>query len=173
MNMLKELLEAKRDDILRIADEHGVIHIRTFGSTVSDHIDEHSDIDFLVDMEKGRSLLDMGGFLMEMQDLLGRHVDVVTENGETISKDGLLIRSREKGILDVLDEIREIDNKRTQLIREVEKVKHDLDKEQEKQPELAKKINEYRDQLRLMEKESMQLKSVSTRQRQSTRRPHR
>jgi chromosome segregation protein len=86
-------------------------------------------------------------------------IDMVTENGETISKDGLLIRSREKGILDVLDEIREIDNKRTQLIQEMEKVKHDLDKEQEKQPELTKKINEYRDQLRIMEKESMQLKS--------------
>jgi chromosome segregation protein len=86
-------------------------------------------------------------------------IDVVTGDGETVTRDGLLIRSREKGILDVLDEIREIDEKRAQLIREKEKVKHDLDREQEKQPGLTEKINTYRDQLRHMEKESMRLKS--------------
>jgi len=41
--------------------------------------DDASDVDFLVDLEPGRSLLDLGGLLMDLQDLLGRKVDVLTE----------------------------------------------------------------------------------------------
>jgi predicted nucleotidyltransferase len=43
--------------------------------------DEHSDLDFLVDMETGRSLFDLGGLLTDLEDLLGYPVDVVTEKG--------------------------------------------------------------------------------------------
>jgi len=52
-----------------------------FGSVARGEADGESDIDFLVDMEPGRSVLDLGGLLMDFQELLGRSVDVVTENG--------------------------------------------------------------------------------------------
>jgi predicted nucleotidyltransferase len=55
--------------------------VRVFGSVARGEADERSDIDFLVEMEPGRSLLDLGGLLMDLRDLLGREVDVVTERG--------------------------------------------------------------------------------------------
>lgn len=76
-----ELLKEKRADILRLAQEHGAHNVRIFGSVTRGEADEQSDIDFLVDMEPGRSLLDMGGLLMDLRDLLGREVDVVTARG--------------------------------------------------------------------------------------------
>jgi uncharacterized protein len=78
---LKELLNNKRNEILAIAQKHGAYNVRVFGSVVRDEDDELSDVDFLVDMTKGRSLLDMGGLLMDLQNLLGRKVDVTTEKG--------------------------------------------------------------------------------------------
>jgi len=77
----EELLQAKREDILRIAKEYGAYNVRIFGSVARGEADSESDIDFLVDMEPGHSLLDLGGLLMDLQDLLGRDVDVVTERG--------------------------------------------------------------------------------------------
>ena len=71
----------RRDEILRVAARHGAHHLRVFGSVARGEADERSDVDFLVDLEKGRSLLDLGGLLMDLQDLLGRRVDVVTERG--------------------------------------------------------------------------------------------
>lgn len=55
--------------------------MRLFGSVARGEADEESDIDILVDMEPGRSLLDLGGLLMELQALLQCRVDVVTERG--------------------------------------------------------------------------------------------
>ena len=78
---LNDLLREKREDILRLAKEYGASNVRIFGSVARGEADENSDIDFLVDMEKGRSLLDMGGLLMDLQDLLGHDVDVVTVPG--------------------------------------------------------------------------------------------
>jgi uncharacterized protein len=76
---VNELLRAKREEILRIAAEHGARNVRVFGSVARGDADEQSDVDFLVDMEPGRSLFDMGGLLMDLQDLLGRDVDIATE----------------------------------------------------------------------------------------------
>jgi uncharacterized protein len=76
-----ELIKKKREDILRIARKHGARNIRVFGSFGRGEADEQSDIDFLVEMEAGRSLLDMGGLAMELKELLGREVDVVTDRG--------------------------------------------------------------------------------------------
>ncbi|MFQ5897854.1 MAG: nucleotidyltransferase family protein [Candidatus Methylomirabilia bacterium] len=76
-----ELLKEKREEILRIATKHGARNVRVFGSVARGEADEESDLDFLVDMEPGRSLLDMGGLLMELRALLGRDVDVVTPRG--------------------------------------------------------------------------------------------
>jgi uncharacterized protein len=76
-----ELLKDKREAILQIAAKHGARNVRVFGSVARGEADEQSDIDFLVDMEPGRSLLDLGGLLVDLQDLLGQNVDVVTERG--------------------------------------------------------------------------------------------
>ena len=76
-----ELLKDKREAILQIAAKHGARNVRVFGSVARGEADDQSDIDFLVDMEPGRSLLDLGGLLMDLQDLLGQNVDVVTERG--------------------------------------------------------------------------------------------
>lgn len=76
-----EELRNRRDEILQVAARHGARRVRVFGSVARGEADEKSDVDFLVDMEKGRSLLDLGGLLMDLQGLLGRQVDVVTEKG--------------------------------------------------------------------------------------------
>lgn len=76
-----EELRNRRDEILHMAAQHGARHIRVFGSVARGDADERSDVDFLVDLENGRSLLDLGGLLMDLQALLGRPVDVVTEKG--------------------------------------------------------------------------------------------
>lgn len=78
---IDELLKSKREDILEIAARHGARNVRVFGSVARGEADEKSDVDFLVEMEPGRSLLDMGGLLMDLRDLLGRDVDVATERG--------------------------------------------------------------------------------------------
>ena len=76
-----EALKAKREQILAVASRRGARNIRVFGSVARGQDDKDSDIDFLVEMEPGRSLLDMGGLLMDLRKLLGREVDVVTEKG--------------------------------------------------------------------------------------------
>jgi predicted nucleotidyltransferase len=78
---LDELLQSKREEILRIAAHYGAYNVRIFGSVARGEADEQSDIDLLVNMEKGRSLFDLGGLLADLEDLLGCNVDVVTEDG--------------------------------------------------------------------------------------------
>ncbi len=78
---LNKLLQEKREDILRIASKRGATNVRVFGSVARGEADSESDIDLLVDLEPGRSLFDLGGLLMDLQDLLGHKVDVVTERG--------------------------------------------------------------------------------------------
>lgn len=73
-----EELRARREEILEIAARHGASNIRVFGSVARGDTDGASDVDFLVDMESGRSLFDMGGLLMDLADLLDCDVDVVT-----------------------------------------------------------------------------------------------
>jgi predicted nucleotidyltransferase len=76
-----EELRSRREEILRVAAQHGARHIRIFGSVARGEADDRSDVDFLVELETGRSLFDLGGLLMDLQTLLGRPVDVVTERG--------------------------------------------------------------------------------------------
>ncbi len=75
------MIAEKRDDILKIAAKYGAKDVRVFGSVARGESTASSDVDFLVEMEPGRSLLDMGGLLMDLQDLLGCEVDVVTVKG--------------------------------------------------------------------------------------------
>jgi uncharacterized protein len=76
-----EILRTKREEILRIATKYGAYNIRIFGSVARREADINSDVDFLVEMEPGRSLFDLGGLLIELQDILGCEVDIVTEKG--------------------------------------------------------------------------------------------
>ncbi len=78
---IDERLKEKREDILNLASKHGAYNVRIFGSVARGEDDENSDVDFLVEMESGRSLLDLGGLLTDLQELLEHEVDVVTEKG--------------------------------------------------------------------------------------------
>ena len=78
---IEELLAAKREEILRAAARYGARNVRVFGSAARGEARPDSDVDFLVELEDGRSLFDLGGLLMELQSLLGVAVDVVTERG--------------------------------------------------------------------------------------------
>jgi uncharacterized protein len=78
---LKELLEDKREAILRICARHGARNVRVFGSVARGEAKESSDIDLLVEFEPGRSLLDHAALVLDIEELLGRKVDIVTEKG--------------------------------------------------------------------------------------------
>jgi len=68
-----------RKEILAIAARNGARNARVFGSVARHEADAQSDVDFIVDMEPGRSLFDMGKLLVELESLLGCSVDVITE----------------------------------------------------------------------------------------------
>jgi predicted nucleotidyltransferase len=76
-----ELLKSKRDEILRLAIQRGARNVRVFGSVARGEAAVGSDVDFLVDMEEGRSLLDLVGFWQDLEELLGCRVDVITDGG--------------------------------------------------------------------------------------------
>src|SRR4051812_14127658 len=74
-------LRAKRQEILDLSAHHGAHNVRVFGSVVRGDAGPQSDVDLLVTMERGRSLFDLGGLIVDLENLLGRSVDVVTEDG--------------------------------------------------------------------------------------------
>ena len=78
---LSQQLQTQRQAILRIALIYGAKNLRIFGSVARGEDDDKSDLDLLVDLEPGRSLFDLGGLAIDLQDLLGCSVDVVTEKG--------------------------------------------------------------------------------------------
>lgn len=75
------ILQGHLDAVKSLAAQHGAVRIQVFGSVARGEADEASDVDFLVEMEPGRTLLDLGGLQSDLQALLGRPVDVVTVNG--------------------------------------------------------------------------------------------
>ena len=70
-----------RDEILDIAARHGAHNVRVFGSFARGNARPDSDIDLLVDLEPGRTLLDHVGLWQDLEELLGRRVDVVVDGG--------------------------------------------------------------------------------------------
>jgi len=78
---LQDLLKEKRREILAIAAKHGAFNVRVFGSVARGEADEQSDVDFLIDAGPHRTPFFPGGLVMDLQELLGRPVDVVTEKG--------------------------------------------------------------------------------------------
>ena len=73
-------LQGKRQDILRIAASHGARNIRLFGSAARGEDRSDSDVDLLVEMESGRSLLDLVALGQDLEELLHRKVDVLTDS---------------------------------------------------------------------------------------------
>lgn len=78
---ITDVLATNRQRILDIARQYGASKVRVFGSVARGDAQPDSDIDLLVEMESNRSLLDLGGLVMELKQLLGCSVDVVTERG--------------------------------------------------------------------------------------------
>jgi len=76
MVTLDTLRREKKADILRLADLHGCHSVRVFGSVATGESRPDSDLDLLVDLEPGRTLFDLGGFLADLEDLLRMEVDV-------------------------------------------------------------------------------------------------
>ena len=76
---MSTLLERHRLDILRIAQSHGARRIRVFGSFARGEERADSDLDVLVELDPGRDLLDIVAIKQDLEALLGRSVDVVTE----------------------------------------------------------------------------------------------
>lgn len=73
------VIETHRLQLLELARRRGIGNVRVFGSMARDDAGDNSDVDLLVTLPPGCSALALGGLLMDAQDLLGRHVDVVTE----------------------------------------------------------------------------------------------
>ena len=78
---ITELVQTKRERILEIAERHGARNVRVFGSIVRGEAAAASDVDLLVDFDPGRSLMDQAELVADLEELLGRRVDVVTEKG--------------------------------------------------------------------------------------------
>lgn len=76
-----EVLVAKRSEVIEAAARHGAFNVRLFGSAAIDEMTAASDLDILVDMAPGRSLLDQVALQLELEEILGRRVDVVVVGG--------------------------------------------------------------------------------------------
>jgi uncharacterized protein len=78
---LVDLLQAKREQILRLASRHGVTRVRVFGSMARGDAGPQSDVDLLVEVGPNPSSWFPGGLVAELEELLGRRVQIVTERG--------------------------------------------------------------------------------------------
>jgi uncharacterized protein len=78
---IEDILKARREEILEIARRHGATQVRVFGSVARGEAREESDVDFLVRPGAKTSPWFPAGLVLDLEDLLGRKVDVVTEGG--------------------------------------------------------------------------------------------
>ena len=78
---IEEIINGKREEMLRIGVRHGVQSVRVFGSVARGEARPDSDVDLLVAIERGRGWTDIGRLLLEWEDLLGRRVDLVEPEG--------------------------------------------------------------------------------------------
>lgn len=77
---MDKLIETHRQKIIELAKSRGAQRVQLFGSMAKDSATPTSDVDFLVEMRSGSTAFALGGLLMDLQDLLGRRVDLVTPN---------------------------------------------------------------------------------------------
>jgi predicted nucleotidyltransferase len=76
-----ETIETKREEILRAAARHGARNIRIIGSVARGEADSRSDLDLLVAIESGRSLLDHAALILDLEELVGCKVDIASDRG--------------------------------------------------------------------------------------------
>jgi len=95
-NTIRKLVEEKRTEILRVVEKYGATNLRIFGSAARGEDKEDSDVDFLVDLPKGTSLLDHASLIVDLEDLLGIKVDVLTEKN---LKDGMKAEILKEAVL--------------------------------------------------------------------------
>jgi uncharacterized protein len=74
---LRDLIQSKRDEILALAAQYDAVNVRLFGSVARGDDRPDSDIDFLVDVQRQWSLFDHIGLIQDLEDLLGRKVDLI------------------------------------------------------------------------------------------------
>lgn len=77
---LYKLVKQKREEILKVADKYGAYNVRIFGSVARGEATENSDIDLLVDLKRDKSLWDLGGLWVELNELLKVRIEVFTAN---------------------------------------------------------------------------------------------
>jgi len=86
-----EKLRQQHDEIIAIAARYGVRNVRVFGSVARGESDELSDVDLLVTLDRGVTLMKMSAFRRELEALLGCKVDVISDNGlREQMKEGIL-----------------------------------------------------------------------------------
>lgn len=78
---MNKIIKENKEEILRIAKKYGAKNLEIFGSVVQGTDKPDSDIDILLDLEAGRTLLDHAALMCELEELLGRKVDIVTRKG--------------------------------------------------------------------------------------------
>jgi len=78
---IDDLIKGKREDILRIAAKHGAFNVRIFGSFARGDAGPESDVDFLIDAGPNTTAWFPGGLIVDLEELLGRRIDVTTERG--------------------------------------------------------------------------------------------
>jgi predicted nucleotidyltransferase len=79
MRRIDEIIAEKRDEILKLAAEHGVYNVRVFGSVARGEAESNSDVDFLVSVHDGTSVFKLVGLWLHLQKLIGREVSVVDD----------------------------------------------------------------------------------------------
>jgi predicted nucleotidyltransferase len=78
---LRALIHERREEILRIAARHGARNVRVFGSVARGEAGPESDIDLLIEAGPITSSWFPAGLILDLEELLGRKVDIVTEKG--------------------------------------------------------------------------------------------
>jgi len=94
MVTLDALRREKKPEILRLAGMYGARNVRIFGSVARGDNRDGSDIDFLVEFEKGRTLFDLVGLRLDLQELLGATVEVVTPNSLRYIRDRVVAEAQ-------------------------------------------------------------------------------
>ena len=94
MVTLDTLRREKRPEILRLAEMYGAHNVRIFGSVARGDNQDDSDIDFLVEFDKGRTLFDLVGLRLDLQELLGATVEVVTPNSLRYIRDRVVAEAQ-------------------------------------------------------------------------------
>lgn len=74
-------LRSRRDEIVQLGERFGVRNIRIFGSVARGEATEDSDLDLLVDVDRGHGYFDMAGFALGVEDRLGVFTQVATPGG--------------------------------------------------------------------------------------------